>query len=160
MSVQACKMMYFLTPYSTNPWDFLSHDITRSKSPTGHEKGWHSVGNCKKLLHDVAKAQTRKDIILQSSIKQYLSVCEREIYVSDISVQNYLLWIFELYLHYWSQSKKRLNRSWPDMVGPTNPPSLMQEISVWLWCIFSCFPSQAWPQIFISPMTFPERQLM
>lgn len=72
MNVQVCKTLYFLIPYSTNPWDFLSHDITRSRSPTGHEKGWHSDGNYKKLLHDVAKAQSTKDIILQSSIKQYL----------------------------------------------------------------------------------------
>lgn len=75
--MQVWKMLYFLTPYSTNPWDFLSHDV-RSKSPTGYEKEWHSDGNCKKFLHDAAKAQNMKDIILQSSIKQYLTYVSKK----------------------------------------------------------------------------------
>lgn len=69
-------------------------------------------------------------------------VCEHKISFSHVLIQNYLLWIFELYLYYWSQSKKGLNGSWPDMMDLTNLPSLMQEITIWLWCevSFHAFP--------------------
>lgn len=56
MNTQACKMLYVLIPYSISPWDFLSHDNTRSKSPSEFEKKDDTLTGKKKKIHNVAKA--------------------------------------------------------------------------------------------------------
>lgn len=126
MSVQMCKVFYFLTPYSTDPWDFLCHDITWSKSLTRYEKGWH--------LMEMLSNSFVIDTIPSVFYKAILIECEHKTYFSHVLIHNYLLWMFELYLCYWSQTKKGLNGSWPGMMGLTNLPSLVQEINIWLWC--------------------------
>lgn len=87
------------------------------------------------------------DTIPSVFCKAIFIVCEHKIYFSHVLIQNHLLWIFELYLYYWSQSKEGLNGSWPDMMGLSNLPSLVQEINIWLWCeiSFHVFPPRPDP---------------
>lgn len=58
------------------------------------------------------------------------------------------------------QPKKGPRGLWADVVGLSNPTLTHagNQYLVLMWRIFSCFPSLTWPQVFLSPVTFPERQ--
>lgn len=67
--------------------------------------------------------------------KSINKLCEQEISFTDILKQNYPLQIFFLTLTLLlTPINERTKWVVTDMVDPSNPLSLMQEINIWFWC--------------------------